>query len=334
MKRSSWSAIFRYTWADMFKGMGPDWARTWKDIHGSIYGPNTPLTWVLKAIITVMIILVSMVVFVIPLMITVFFGNLWENYRRFRTPDTHYAAGRRTRRKLDLLLRAYNVVDVDRQKGTRPMIRDVSFDPFWGDFVRRWISVASDKPVNYDHIPKPDTSGVIPAVRPLVRNAAGGASDIPVSQRTVPRISKRLRRPVKLVPVSVNVTTVEGESCPIGHNWTITEEIVAGRVSPGVEVKIGRMYREPEGEEVKTAQVPFKAGETWIDPRSIPRAYSMSAVGGGGRGIVNGTPLDSQSRPSYYIGGGRWTYDYAEAIRFKLFFEELVKDLVNVIIEQ
>ncbi|WYW01029.1 hypothetical protein Aura_00112 [Pseudomonas phage vB_PpuM-Aura] len=212
MKRSSWGAIFRYTWADMFKGMGPDWARTWKDIHESIYGPNTPLTWVLKAIITVMIILVSMVVFVIPLMITVFFGNLWENYRRFRTPDTHYAAGRRTRRKLDLLLRAYNVVDVDRQKGTRPMIRDVSFDPFWGDFVRRWISVSSDKPVNYDHIPKPDTSGVIPAVRPLVRNAAGGVSDIPAPQRTTPRVSKRLRLPVKLVPVSVDVTMTEGET--------------------------------------------------------------------------------------------------------------------------
>ncbi|WYW01266.1 hypothetical protein SKa4_00114 [Pseudomonas phage vB_PpuM-SKa-4] len=286
MKRSSWSAIFRYTWADMFKGMGPDWARTWKDIHGSIYGPNTPLTWVLKSIITVMIILVSMVVFVIPLMITVFFGNLWENYRRFRTPDMHYAAGRRTRRKLDLLLRAYNVVDVDRQKGTRPMIRDVSFDPFWGDFVRRWISVSSDKPVNYDHIPKPDTSGVIPAVHPLVRNAAGGVSDIPAPQRTPPRVSKRLRHPTR------------------SHK-------------PGLDAlaDFNSRYRGPAHIQIP-AGMNIRMGEAVVIKESVALAF------------------DHADRTRYYIGGGRWTYDYEESIRFKLFFQELVKELVDVIVEQ
>ncbi|WYW00792.1 hypothetical protein Illi2_00110 [Pseudomonas phage vB_PpuM-Illi-2] len=285
MKKSSWGAIFRYTWADMFRGMGPDWARTWKDIHGGIYGPNTPLMWVLKAIITVIIILVSMVVFVIPLMITVFFGNLWENYKRFRSPDRHYAAGRRTRRKLDLLLRAYNVVDIDRQQGTRPMVREVMFEPFWGDFIRRWRSVASDKPVSRDDIPKPDASGVIPVVLPLVRNAAGGVSDIPAPQRTVPRISKRLDRPVKRRSVAVTTVTVEGESRPLGHGWTIREEIVAGHVAPGLEVKVGRMYREPEGEEVKTAQGTLDSGEAWIDASTFPESYILSATGGGGRSI-------------------------------------------------
>ncbi|WYW02698.1 hypothetical protein Peetri_00110 [Pseudomonas phage vB_PpuM-Peetri] len=312
MKKSSWGAILRYTWADMFKGSSEDWPRMWKDIHGGLYGPNTPLMWVLKAIITVIIILVSMVVFVIPLMITVFFGNLWENYKRFRNPDRHYVAGRRRKRKIDLLLRAYNVVDVDREQGTRPMLREVLFEPFWGDFIRRWVSVASDKPVSRDDIPKPDASGAIPAVRPLVRNAAGGVSDIPAPQRITPRVSKRLRLPVKLVPVSVDVTMTEGE--------------------------------------------------TWIDPSTLPEMYRMSVVGGGGRSILvtgsggrsiqipAGMPIrmgeavvikesvalafDHADRTRYYIGGGRWTYDYEEAIRFKLFFQELVKELVDVIVEQ